>query len=199
MSALALCIAFLILAVVGRIAMQYRFAGDHGIRMSKRQSSALLIFVQTLLAFSVVGIFVITCLQVADFIRPQIDLGAAGNLVGLAVGLVGITTTVVAQYQMGASWRIGVEESESTELVTHGLYAHVRNPIYSGMMTFGLGLLILIPHLYMAPILAAGYLSIELHVRRVEEPYLRRHHGTAYATYFDRTGRYLPKFKRQRV
>ena len=179
--------------------MQYRFAGDHGIRMPKQQASALLIFVQTLLAFSVVGIFVVACLQVADFIRPQIDLGVAGNLVGLAVGLIGIATTVIAQYQMGASWRIGVEESESTELVTHRLYARVRNPIYSGMMMFGLGLLLLIPHLYMAPILAAGYLSIELHVRKVEEPYLRRHHGPVYATYFDRTGRYLPKFKRQRV
>ena len=196
MSALALCITFLILAVVGRIAMQYRFAGDHGIRMPKRQSSALLVLVQTLLACSVIGMFVVTCLQVAGLIRPQIDLGAVGTLVGLAVGLIGIATTTVAQYQMGASWRIGVDESESTELVTHGLYAHVRNPIYSGMMTFGLGLLFLIPHLYMAPILAAGYLSIELHVRKVEEPYLRRHHGIVYATYFDGTGRYLPNFKR---
>ena len=197
MSALALCAAFLILSVAGRIAMQYRFAGDHGIRMPKRRS-ALLISVQTLLAFSTIGIFVVTCLQFADLIRPQTDLGAAGNLVGLAVGLIGIAITVVAQYQMGASWRIGVEESESTDLITHGLYARVRNPIYSGMMTFGLGLLILIPHLYMAVTLAAGYVSIELHVRKVEEPYLRRHHGTVYATYFSGTGRYLPNFKRHR-
>ena len=191
-----LCIAFLSIAVAGRIAMHYRFAGDHGIRIRKRHASTLLLFVQALLALSVVGAFVLSCLKAADLIRLQVDLGVTGQLVGIGIGLIGIATTVAAQFQMGASWRIGIGESESTELVTHGLYSYARNPIYTGMMLFGVGLLFLIPHPYMIPILAGGYLGIELHVRKFEEPHLHRQHGIAYATYFNGTGRYLPRLRR---
>ncbi len=177
--------------------MQYRFAGDHGVRIPTR-APALLLFVQILLAISVVGAFVLSCLQAADFVRPQVELGAVGYLFGLGLGLVGMATTAVAQFQMGASWRIGIDESESTELVTHGLYSRIRNPIYTGMMLFGVGLLFLVPHLYLIPILIAGYLCIEVHVRKFEEPHLRRQHGIAYKTYFTGAGRYLPRLNRHR-
>ena len=196
MEAIALCISFLVLAVAGRIAMQYRIAGDHGIRISKRPSSALPLWVQILLSFSLVGVLVLSLLQAADFIRPQVDLGIAGRSVGLGAGLIGMATTAVAQFQMGASWRIGVDESETTELVTRGLYSRIRNPIYAGMMLFGVGLLVLLPTVYMVPFLITGYLSIDLHVRKAEEPHLRRQHGVAYANYAAGTGRYLPKLTR---
>jgi protein-S-isoprenylcysteine O-methyltransferase Ste14 len=35
-------------------------------------------------------------------------------------------------------------------------------------------------------------LAVELHVRLVEEPYLLRTHGRAYAGYAARTGRFFP-------
>ena len=38
--------------------------------------------------------------------------------------------------------------------------------------------------------------GIELQVRRIEEPYLARVHGTAYADYAARTGRFLPRLGR---
>lgn len=196
MEAIALCIAFLVLAVAGRIAMQYRIAGDHGIRISKRPSSALLLSVQILLAFSLAGVLVLSFLQAAQLIRPQVDLGITGRYAGLGVGLIGMATTAVAQFQMGASWRIGVDESETTELVTRGLYSRIRNPIYAGIMLFGIGLLVLLPTVYMVPFLTAVYLSIDLHVRKVEEPHLRRQHGVTYASYAAGTGRYLPKLTR---
>lgn len=179
--------------------MQFRIAGDHGVRFPKRQASPLLLFVQTLLVISVAGAFVLSCLQAADLIRPQVDLGVVGHLVGTGIGLIGMATTAVAQFQMGASWRIGIDESESTELVTHGLYSRIRNPIYTGIMLFGVGLVFLVPHLYMIPILVAGYLSIELHVRKFEEPHLRRLHGIAYTTYLGGAGRYVPRLRRQRA
>ena len=191
--ALALCIAFLVLAVALRMAVQYRIAGDHGIRVSKRPSSVLLLWLQVLLVLALVGVLALSVLQVADFIRPQVDLGIAGRSVGLGIGLIGMAVTAVAQFQMGASWRIGVDESETTDLVTHGLYARIRNPIYTGIMLFGMGLLVLLPTVYMVPLLVAGYLSIDLHVRKIEEPHLRRQHGDAYTKYVEATGRYLPK------
>ena len=61
---------------------------------------------------------------------------------------------------------------------------------------FGVGLLVLLPTVYMVPFLVAGYLGIDLHVRKIEEPHLRRQHGVAYANYASATGRYLPKLTR---
>jgi protein-S-isoprenylcysteine O-methyltransferase Ste14 len=40
--------------------------------------------------------------------------------------------------------------------------------------------------------------SVELQVRLVEEPYLRRLHGSAYAGYVAAVGRFLPKVGRPR-
>jgi protein-S-isoprenylcysteine O-methyltransferase Ste14 len=41
----------------------------------------------------------------------------------------GLAGSLLAQLAMGDSWRIGVDESEKTELVTAGPFAVVRNPI----------------------------------------------------------------------
>ena len=194
--ALALCVAFLVLAVALRMAVQYRIAGDLGIRLSKRPSSILQLWLQVLLVLALVGVLALSVLQFTDFIRPHVDFGTMGRSVGLGIGLIGMAVTAVAQFQMGASWRIGVDESETTDLVTHGLYARIRNPIYTGIMLFSIGLLVLLPTVYMVPLLVAGYLSIDLHVRKIEEPHLLRQHGDAYAKYVEATGRYLPRLTR---
>ena len=94
---------------------------------------------------------------------------------------------------MGTAWRIGVDEDEETDLITHGLYSYVRNPIYTGVILFGLGLLFFIPHVYMLLALYLGYLSIELHVRYTEEPYLILLHGSIYENYAKKVNRYVPK------
>jgi protein-S-isoprenylcysteine O-methyltransferase Ste14 len=60
------------------------------------------------------------------------------------------------------------------------------------MLTFGLGVALLTPN----PVAWLGFIlliaSIELQVRRVEEPYLLRRHGDAYRAYTARAGRFLP-------
>ena len=53
--------------------------------------------------------------------------------VGLVVALTGFAATLAGQTGMGASWRIGVDEAERTDLVTTGVFAHVRNPIFTAM------------------------------------------------------------------
>jgi protein-S-isoprenylcysteine O-methyltransferase Ste14 len=42
-----------------------------------------------------------------------------------------MTMTMVSQYQMGNSWRVGVDPHETTELVSRGLFTVVRNPIFT--------------------------------------------------------------------
>ena len=41
-----------------------------------------------------------------------------------------LTLMLVAQAQMGLSWRIGIDEKNRTGLVTNGLFSLSRNPIF---------------------------------------------------------------------
>ena len=187
--ALTIYIIFLIFAVGARIIMQYRMTDDHGIRSIKSTSSKTAIFSSVLLAMSFITILILTCLDWLGITRPQINLDIYGNIIGVIFCAIGISITIFSQYQMGEGWRIGVDKSEKTQLVTQGIYSHVRNPIYSGVMLFAIGLLILIPHLYMLLSLGVGYISIEVHVRYVEEPHLYALHGTSYTDYANQVNR----------
>src|SRR5690606_29141623 len=64
---------------------------------------------------------------------------------GLAVAISGFGGVLVAQAGMGSSWRIGVDTTERTGLVTSGMFAVVRNPIFTAMLTAMLGLPLLVP------------------------------------------------------
>ncbi len=193
-NALTLYIVFLVLGVGGRIALQYRLTGDHGLRWVRRSASKTAKCACVLLITSFIAIFIISFIEATGTIRPQIHLGASGNIIGAATSLAGITIMVIAQWQMGAAWRFGVDETERTDLVTSGLYSLVRNPIYSGVFLFGIGLLVLLPHICMLFFLILAYSSIELQVRFVEELHLHRLHGAAYEKYVHHAGRYFPRF-----
>jgi len=113
-------------------------------------------------------------------------------VVGLVLALAGFAATLAGQAGMGASWRIGVDPGERTDLVTTGVFACVRNPIFTAMALAQFGMLLLVPTWISAAALAALIAAVQLQVRAVEEPYLRRVHGDAYAAYTARTGRFVP-------
>lgn len=128
-----------------------------------------------------------------DFVEP---IGAletpAIQALGLATCAVGIAATFYAQVMMGDSWRVGVEPTERTELVTSGPYSLMRNPIYTAWMATFAGIVLLVPSWlsFAGALILLG--SMELLVRRAEEPYLVQVHGAAYLGYAARVGRFLP-------
>jgi protein-S-isoprenylcysteine O-methyltransferase Ste14 len=111
---------------------------------------------------------------------------------GLALSVLGIAGTLHAQLEMGTSWRVGVDHEERTALRTDGPFRFVRNPIYSWMIVTAAGLALLVPNAASVLGLLALGVGLELQVRLVEEPYLLRTHGEAYAAWARRTGRFVP-------
>ncbi|MFB7368418.1 methyltransferase family protein [Streptomyces sp. NPDC056222] len=87
--------------------------------------------------------------------------------------IVGITATPAAQSAMGASWRVGVDAAERTTLVTTGMFAGVRNPVFTAMTVTAIGLALMVPSVVAGLALAALVTAVQLQVRIVEEPYLR--------------------------
>ena len=119
--------------------------------------------------------------------------GGAAAVAGTIVAAAGIVLTLVAQLQMGDSWRIGVDTAERTPLVTGGVFARVRNPIFSAMLLASAGLLLLVPNLVAVAAVVVLVVALQVQVRLVEEPYLRAVHGELYDGYAGTAGRFLPR------
>jgi protein-S-isoprenylcysteine O-methyltransferase Ste14 len=111
-------------------------------------------------------------------------------LAGGAVFASGIAIILVAQAQMGASWRVGIDESP-TGLVTTGLFAFVRNPIYAGLLLGLLGLVLAAPSAFTIAIAALSIVLVMVQ-SRLEEEHLESQHGPAFRAYASRVGRFVP-------
>ncbi|HEX2212571.1 MAG TPA: isoprenylcysteine carboxylmethyltransferase family protein [Mycobacterium sp.] len=136
-------------------------------------------------------------LQLAGVLSPigVLDTGWL-NIIGIALAVVGIGATLYAQLDMGDSWRIGVDATETTTLVRSGVFGWVRNPIFTAMIVFAVGMALITPNLLALVGLALLIVTIELQVRVVEEPYLLATHGDAYRDYLAEVGRFLPRVGR---
>ncbi len=132
-------------------------------------------------------------LQWSGIVAPLSVLHAAWlQILGIVIATAGIAATVYAQLDMGDSWRIGVDHTESTTLVHTGVFARVRNPIFTAMIVFGFGITLVTPNVVALAGFALLVTSIELQVRAVEEPYLRAVHGDIYRDYLATVGRFVP-------
>jgi protein-S-isoprenylcysteine O-methyltransferase Ste14 len=188
--ALSLQLLFLALAFGLRSAVQWSRTGDLGFRAVPRGSFAdvagvLLIVAAAIL--SVIGSLLAGRLPEAAWLDRT-----AVAVAGAAIAALGIALVLWAQFEMGASWRIGVDRAEVTELVTSGPFRAVRNPIFSGMLLFWAGLALVAPNIasLLAPFVALA--GVEVQVRLVEEPYLLATHGERYRAYAARAGRLVP-------
>ena len=110
--------------------------------------------------------------------------------IGIALCLLSLVWIIVAQAQMGASWRIGFDPGKKTALVSSGLFAISRNPIFLGMTVTLLGLFFSLPNAFTFALLTGGGALIQVQVR-LEEEYLRSKHGKLYATYCKKVPRWL--------
>ena len=106
------------------------------------------------------------------------DLPAAVTVVGWVVMIAGTLISVVSQIQMGASWRIGIDE-QRTSLVTNGMFSLVRNPVFSGMLLTMAGLVLVTPSPWtvMGYITTLALLCIQV---RLEESHLIQTHTDRY-------------------
>jgi protein-S-isoprenylcysteine O-methyltransferase Ste14 len=118
--------------------------------------------------------------------------GVVGHALGVVLAVAGIALTFGAQLAMGDAWRVGVDPEERTQLVTDGPFGLVRNPIYSAMTPTIAGLALMVPTVLAIAGLICLVVALELQVRMVEEPHLRRAHGDAYVAYGSRVGRFVP-------
>jgi protein-S-isoprenylcysteine O-methyltransferase Ste14 len=189
MVAIVLEVAFAVLAIGLRSWVHYRQTGDSPFRGGSGIGGGTAMF--GLGALLLLG----PVLDVTGAL-PRLVHGPWLTAVGVVVAGLGIVATVWAQFAMGASWRIGVDEKERTALVTAGPFRWVRNPIYTSMLLFSLGIALVVVNVAALLSFAIVVAMLEYHVRGVEEPYLEDTHGAEYRRYAAQAGRFLPRVGR---
>lgn len=195
--ALGLFAVWFLVVFVARTLMQKRATGDSGVRtgaLSAPLGSIEWVAGWMLVLALVAGVMA----PVAELLGLDPIVSAdALRLAGLVIAVVGIGLTFLAQSAMGTEWRIGVDADERTGLVTGGAFAVVRNPIYTAMFVTAVGLVLMVPNWVAVAGLVLLVASVELQVRYVEEPHLRHLHGSDYAAYERRVGRFAPRVGRR--
>ena len=192
-AALALYLIYLALAFGLRTVIQLRSTGSSGFHgIDGAIGSATWLAGVGFVVALVLGLAA-PALALLDVVDPIGALDQPGlHAAGIVLAVTGTGATLFAQFAMGSSWRIGVDPSERTALVTSGPFALVRNPIFAAMLPTALGLVLMVPSAIAIAGLVVLIASLELQVRVVEEPYLRSVHGDSYANYAGRVGRFVP-------
>jgi len=112
------------------------------------------------------------------------------SALGYTLSAVSLGLVVVAQAQMGRSWRIGLDP-QPNELVTAGVFRIARHPIYLGMLGIVLGIAVVAPSAWTVMGVLLVYVVVGFQAR-AEEEHMVRQHGEAYLAWAGRVGRFVP-------
>lgn len=128
-------------------------------------------------------------LQRLDPLWTEGSFPVLGTL-GLTFAGTGALIAMVAQLTMGASWRVGVKEGATGDLVSGGIFKFSRNPTFVGQFLLLVGVALAIPSLptAVAPLLFIRLASSQV---RSEETALRAAIGTEYEVYMASVPRWI--------
>jgi len=112
------------------------------------------------------------------------------RLMGVLLLCIGFGIALLGHRTLGEQWRSGVDANQRTRLVTHGLYAYSRNPMFIGVRVALLGFALALPSLLGVMSLVVGWLMLALQTK-VEEQHLATLHGGIYQRYTSTVGRWI--------
>jgi protein-S-isoprenylcysteine O-methyltransferase Ste14 len=115
----------------------------------------------------------------------QVWLGVAALAGGLV--LFGVT-----HKQLGRNWSVTLETHTEHDLVTDGLYAYVRHPMYSSFLLSAMAQALLLPNLVAGPIGLVAFAILFLFRVSREEAMMTETFGDRYRAYMGRTARIIP-------
>ncbi len=182
----ALTIVLLLGAVLARVAMLRR-QGIRALNFGKQDKKDFLIPPFAFFYFYIVFADTFGWPSVSR----QVFFGSgAVAWLGVAFCLAGLLFLLWSLASFGRSFRVGIDDENPDELVTGGVFAWSRNPIYVAFWLILLGQFLVLPNWLLLVYLAAATWLFHRQVRR-EEAYLAERYGAEYADYCRRVGRYL--------
>jgi protein-S-isoprenylcysteine O-methyltransferase Ste14 len=110
--------------------------------------------------------------------------------VGVFLCAAGLLVFLLSLVSFGRSFRVGIDADNADKLITTGVFAFSRNPIYVAFWIVMLGQFLVFPNWLLLVYLGAATWLFHRQVLR-EEAYLIRHYGRQYSEYCARVRRYI--------
>jgi len=128
--------------------------------------------------------------QVQISLRNPVHLGGL-LLIALGTGLLAACIWEFAHRGKGTLSPV----DPPSQLVVHGLYRYVRNPMYLSVTTIVFGELVLTRSLVLLIYWMIWFVCVNLFVIGYEEPMLHRQFGESYDRYSRTVGRWIPRLR----
>ncbi len=182
--------------VVIPVGLYFRLRSDTGEKLDRRQEGILILIGLRLLAFVfLVGLITfLTC--PARMAWSVIALPPFLRWSGGGIGLLAIGLSLWSFRSLGRNLTDTVVTRREAELVTIGPYRWVRHPFY---VAFALSVLAITLITGSGLLATTGLAAVLMIVARtsIEERQLLDRFGRSYEDYMRRTGRFLPRWRRQ--
>lgn len=197
MKYLVLCsiIFFYGLVILFRSFLLYKQTGINPMKLKKDDTAqGFNAGVFAFITYAVLGMTLLYAFggQLYDFLVPIAYFEEKISLkwLGLGISFLSMVWIFTAQMQMRDSWRIGIDYSENNALITHGLFAISRNPIFLGILVSYIGFFLMMPNTLSFGLGLVSYVSISTQIR-LEEDYLMDCNKPAYRTYRSKVNRWF--------
>ena len=125
-----------------------------------------------------------------SIIKHQIFESEIAAWIGVFLCVTGLLLFILSIISFRSSFRVGIDIDHPDELITTGIFALTRNPIYVGFWIVLLGQFLVFPNWIFLIYLGAATLLFHRQVL-LEEAFLKEHHGQEFLAYCDRVRRYI--------
>jgi protein-S-isoprenylcysteine O-methyltransferase Ste14 len=109
---------------------------------------------------------------------------------GVLLCMAGLSLLLLSLVSFGKSFRVGIDTDHSEKLVTTGVFAFSRNPIYVAFGSVLFGQFLIFPNWILLVFPGAAVWLFHRQVLR-EEEFLKKRYGNEYSEYCGRVRRYL--------
>jgi protein-S-isoprenylcysteine O-methyltransferase Ste14 len=161
----------------------------------QREGGKGVLVLRTMLFFmliAILGMYLLGMAWIGFFAFP---LPAWIRWIGFGFGLVTVTFWAWTQVVLDTQWSAQLQLQPGHRLITTGPYAHLRHPLYTGLIGWTVALILLTANWIFVALCILSVAGLVWRIPR-EERMMIKAFGDEYRAYMRRTGRYLPKCRR---
>lgn len=114
-------------------------------------------------------------------------------ILGLICAAAALVMFRLTHKALGRNWSVSLQLKDDHKLITDGIYAKIRHPMYTAFWLMALAQAFLLPNFVAGLAGIVGFGTLYLLRVGHEEQLMLKGFGSEYQAYMDRTGRVLPK------
>ncbi len=176
------------LAIIVVPAFVHRRDGKANVMKSRRGPLESVLLALTSVGFVVPLVWVV----VPVFAFAEYQLHPAALVVGSGLLATGLWLIYRSHTDLGTNWSITLELREKQKLVTHGVYRHLRHPMYLALLVYSAGQAVVLPNWLAGPCYFVALTLLVVFRIGPEERLMLDEFGKDYEEYMSRTRRLIP-------